>query len=175
MAPAFKILTEGKCTFQHAKTITAPLKYIVQCKGLCIYYVIAIGPGGGVSPIYHNISQFFRGGSHHFITISQLVLNWKWQIIDVLSLKNHIVWKNYKYCFLKLMSLIKSWWYSDDLGEKTFSEVLIFYLLTYFNSLLSFRGGRGSDQFITVYHIGGGGSLRGPKNYHIIYAQPLNR
>ena len=32
MAPAFEILTEGKCTFQHAKTITATLQCIVQCK-----------------------------------------------------------------------------------------------------------------------------------------------
>ena len=33
--------------------------------------------GGEVSPIYHNIWQFFKGGSSHFITIWQSFKDWK--------------------------------------------------------------------------------------------------
>ena len=63
------------------------------------------------------------------------------------------------------------WTHLKKMGK--FCNFHFFSFLPYFDGMLSFLGGRGFGQFITVYHIGGEGSLKGPKNYHIIYAQPL--
>ena len=41
-----------------------------------------------------------------------------------------------------------------------------------FITYITITGRGGSGSFITVYHIGGG-SLGGPKNYDVIFAQPL--